>query len=300
MDCALIDIGKSTFEFGQAYVALSRVRDLSGMYVWNLDPAKIMAHPTVNEFYKGLLEDVVEEDVPCKIETSFGLELEDEGWRTIVLGWNASSTGQSCLTKVKERMSETRVFPEPNNILASLTSCPLSSVKVVVLGQDPYHGVGQAHGLSFSVGTGIVLPPSLKNIRKELLSDLGVEETFWPLTKGTLTSWARQGVLLLNAVLTVEEGKPNSHADMGWEDLTQRLLGAVVSSHSDEPLVFLAWGKYAQKVVNKLRLGPKHKVLDAAHPSPLSAHTGFFGSKPFSGANAHLVANGVQPIDWHI
>jgi len=301
LDCALIDIGKSTFEFGQAYVALSRVRDLSGMYVWNLDPAKIMAHPTVNEFYKGLLEDKVEEVVaPCRIESSFGLELEDEGWRTLVLGWTTSSIGQSCLTKIKERMSETRVFPEPNNILASLTSCPLSSVKVVVLGQDPYHGEGQAHGLSFSVGAGIVLPPSLKNIRKELLSDLGVEETFWPVTKGSLTSWARQGVLLLNAVLTVEEGKPNSHADMGWEDLTQRLLGAVVSSHSDEPLVFLAWGKYAQKVVDKLRRGPKHKVLAAAHPSPLSAHTGFFGSKPFSQANAHLVANGSLPIEWHV
>jgi uracil-DNA glycosylase len=243
----------------------------------------------------------VEEVVaPCRIESSFGLELEDEGWRTLVLGWTTSSIGQSCLTKIKERMSETRVFPEQNNILASLTSCPLLSVKVVVLGQDPYHGEGQAHGLSFSVGAGIVLPPSLKNIRKELLSDLGVEETFWPVTKGSLTSWARQGVLLLNAVLTVEEGKPNSHADMGWEDLTQRLLGAVVSSHSDEPLVFLAWGKYAQKVVEKLRLGPKHKVLAAAHPSPLSAHTGFFGSKPFSGANMHLDSFGVQPIDWRL
>lgn len=299
LDCALIDIGKSTFEFGQAYVALSRVRDLSGLYVWNLDPAKIMAHPTVVDFYTRLMEGVVDE-VPYMNETGFGSELSDEGWKTVVTGWARSTVGQSCLAKVKERSAETRVFPEKECILSALTLCPLSSVKVVILGQDPYHGIGQAHGLSFSVVGGTVLPPSLKNIRKELLTDLGVDDGFWPLHVGTLTPWVSQGVLLLNAVLTVEEGKPNSHAGMGWEDLTQRLLGAVVSSHSDEPLVFLAWGKFAQNIVYKLRLGPKHKVLAAVHPSPLSAHSGFYGSRPFSQANAHLSACGAEPVEWKL
>jgi len=301
LDCALIDIGKSTFECGQAYVALSRVRDLSGLYVWNLEPARIMAHPTVVDFYMRLMEggDAVP-TVPSIDENGFGADLQDDGWRSVVSGWSTSVIGQSCLLKVKERAAAVRVFPAKENILASLTSCPLGSVKVVVLGQDPYHGAGQAHGLSFSVAGGVVVPPSLKNIRKELLSDLGFDDGAWPLGVGTLTSWAKQGVLLLNAVLTVEEGKPNSHADMGWEDLTQRLLGAVVSSHSDEPLVFLAWGKFAQKVIYKLRLGPKHKVLEAAHPSPLSAHTGFFGSRPFSQANAHLVLNGCEAVNWKL
>lgn len=301
LDCALIDIGKSTFECGQAYVALSRVRDLSGLYVWNLEPSRIIAHPTVVDFYMRLMETGGEEAVvPYMVESGFGADVGDEGWRSVVSGWAASTVGQSCLAKVKERSSATRVFPAKENILASLTSCPLSSVKVVVLGQDPYHGAGQAHGLSFSVAAGVVVPPSLKNIRKEMLADLGFDDSGWPMGVGTLSPWAKRGVLLLNAVLTVEEGNPNSHADMGWEDLTQRLLGAVVSSHADEPLVFLAWGKFAQTIVYKLRLGPKHKVIASTHPSPFSAHSGFFGSKPFSQANAHLVSFGAEPVDWRL
>jgi ATP-dependent DNA helicase PIF1 len=301
LDCALIDIGKSTFECGQAYVALSRVRNLEGMYVWNLDPTKIMAHPTVVEFYEQLAKpQETLKPAPYVLESGFGAELTDEGWRSLVQSWTGTTIGQSCLAKVKERAATTKVFPEQPQILSALTACPLNNVKVVILGQDPYHGAGQAHGLSFSVQPGVPLPPSLKNIRKELLSDLAQEETFWPTTTGTLTPWAQQGVLLLNAVLTVEESKPNSHADMGWEDLTQRLLGAVVSAHADDPLVFLAWGNYAQKVIDKLRLGPKHLVLASAHPSPLSAHRGFMGSKSFSKANAHLDAFGVQPIDWRL
>jgi len=301
LDCALIDIGKSTFECGQAYVALSRVRDLSGLYVYNLEPTRIIAHSSVVDFYTRLMDtDAVVEEAPYMIDDGFGAELEDDGWRSVVSSWTTTVVGQSCLAKVKERAAAARVFPEKEHILASLTSCPLASVKIVVLGQDPYHGAAQAHGLSFSVSAGVLMPPSLKNIRKEMLSDLGFDDSGWPLGVGTLTPWSRRGVLLLNAVLTVEEGKPNSHADMGWEDLTQRLLGAVVSSHSDEPLVFLAWGKFAQNIVYKLRLGPKHKVLAAAHPSPFSAHHGFFGSRPFSQANAHLVAFGGEAVDWRL
>ena len=171
---------------------------------------------------------------------------------------------------------------------------------MILLGQDPYHGEGQAHGLSFSVLPGFPLPPSLRNIRKEMITDLSLGEGVWSEKIGTLTPWCKQGVLLLNSILTVEEKNPLSHASFGWEDLTQRLLGSVVSTHTDDPLVFLAWGKQAQTVLAKLKLGPKHIVLAAAHPSPLSAHNGFFGSKPFSKANAHLMEMGVSPICWTI
>jgi uracil-DNA glycosylase len=172
-------------------------------------------------------------------------------------------------------------------------------VKVVILGQDPYHGPDQAHGLSFSVRSG-TLPPSLRNIRREYLADLGLSEEAWPATSGNLTPWAAQGVLLLNAVLTVEEGKPDSHAGLGWEDLTQRLLGAVVAAHAEDPLVIVAWGRKAQNVAYRLKLGARHKILDGVHPSPLSANSGFFGSKPFSKVNALLTAAGGKPINWSL
>lgn len=298
LDCALIDIGKSTFECGQAYVALSRVRDLESLYIWNMDATKIMAHPTVVAFYQNLMES--EATTPdTTLAPGWGAEIADDGWRPVVTSWAATLTGRTCLERIQERSAAVRVFPAKDNVLTALRLSPLRSVKVVILGQDPYHGVGQAHGLSFSVLPGTTLPPSLKNIRKEFLDDGGKEEQ-WPATAGTLSSWAQQGVLLLNACLTVEEGKPNSHEQFGWDDLTQRLLGAVVAEHTDDPLVFIAWGKFAQTVIYKLRLSPKHKVLAAAHPSPLSAHTGFFGTKPFSGANAHLVSHGAAPIDWTV
>jgi len=300
LDCALIDIGKSTFECGQAYVALSRVRDLESLYIWNLDATKIMAHPTVVTFYQNLME-MKEEVTPTgSLAIGWGAELADDGWRVLVTAWAATTTGRACLERVQERAAVARVFPAKENILTAIRLSPLRSVKVVILGQDPYHGVGQAHGLSFSVLPGTTLPPSLKNIRKEFLDDLAADETMWPATAGNLSLWAQQGVLLLNACLTVEEGKPNSHEQFGWDDLTQRLLGAVVAEHTDDPLVFIAWGKFAQSIVYKLRLGPKHKVLAAVHPSPLSAHSGFFGSKPFSSTNAHLVAHGATPIHWAV
>jgi uracil-DNA glycosylase len=140
----------------------------------------------------------------------------------------------------------------------------------------------------------------LKNIRKELLSDLSLPETAWPLTTGDLRPWARQGVLLLNAVLSVEAGKANSHSGLGWESLTTSLLQIIADSHETTPLVFLAWGRYAQNVISKLTLRSHHTVISSAHPSPLSAHNGFFGSKPFSAVNTALVAGDATPIRWEL
>ena len=299
LDCALVDIGNSTFEYGQAYVALSRVRDLESLYIHNLVPSKIRAHPAVVDFYTHLMDAPAAATVAPVVTASadFGLDLTDEGWRGIVTAWAASATGSLCLSQVNERQAATTVYPPPTDILNALKVTPLSKVKVVILGQDPYHGPEQAHGLSFSVKSG-VLPPSLKNIRKEMLDDLALDESSWPLTTGNLTPWASQGLLLLNAVLTVEAGKPDSHAGMGWEDLTQRLLGTVIAAHSEDPLVFVAWGRKAQNVIYRLKLGAKHKIIEGVHPSPLSAHSGFFGSKPFSKVNDFLTAVGTTPINW--
>lgn len=299
LDCALVDIGSSTFEFGQAYVALSRVRSLEALYIHTLNASKIRAHPAVTKYYEELLETENKvADTPVVLASDFGADLTDEGWRSVVQVWAATEKGASCLARIEERRATIPVYPASQDVLSALRATPLKSVKVVLLGQDPYHGAGQAHGLSFSVRPGVSLPPSLKNIRKELVADLGLGESVWPAEKGTLTAWAERGVLLLNSVLTVEEGNPASHAGFGWEELTQRLLNAVVIEHKDRPLVFLAWGKVAQNVIYKLRLGAKHTVLADVHPSPLSAHHGFFGSKPFTRTNTFLESNGVAPIHW--
>ena len=299
LDCALVDIGSTIFEYGQAYVAMSRVRNIESLYIFHLDPSKIMAHPTVIDFYKHIHETVCVESVVNLSTHNFGSELADEGWSTIVENWAKTIPGMKCLTMVAERRAVVPIYPPPEQILSAL-SVPLSDVKVIILGQDPYHGAGQAHGLSFSVQPGIALPPSLKNIRKELLADLGKGDDIWPANKGTLTPWCTQGVMLLNSILTVEEKNPLSHASFGWEDLTSRLLGAIVCAHADTPLVFIAWGKNAQSVLGKLTLGPKHRILASVHPSPLSAHGGFFGSKPFTKTNAYLEEMGLSPIDWSL
>lgn len=190
-----------------------------------------------------------------------------------------------------ERKRGKRIFPKNSDIFHALAATPFAKVRVVILGQDPYHGPGQAHGLCFSVQPGIATPPSLQNIFKELHEDIGVAIP----GHGNLESWARQGVLLLNAVLTVEQGKPGAHANRGWE----RFTDTIVRSLSDnlQGLVFFLWGSYAQKkgsIVDRSR----HLVLCAPHPSPLSAHRGFFGSKPFSQANAYLTKQDKVPIDW--
>ena len=192
---------------------------------------------------------------------------------------------------VQKRRSEVRVFPEEKNVFNALELTPFESVKVVILGQDPYHGFGQAHGLSFSVQKGIPLPPSLKNIYKELQEDIGGE---FP-TEGDLSHWAKQGVLLLNTVLTVEEGKANSHKGMGWERLTNGLIESL--NELKHPVIFILWGKPAQDK-EKLITNPNHVILKAPHPSPLSAYRGFFGSKPFSKVNDILIQQGQSPIRW--
>lgn len=187
------------------------------------------------------------------------------------------------------------IYPPRGTRLAALELTPLDRVKVVILGQDPYHGAGQAHGLSFSVQHGVRVPPSLVNIYKELESDLGLPRP----AHGNLTRWAQQGVLLLNAALTVEDGKPASHQGKGWEAVTDAVVAAVAAKA--EPCVFMLWGSHARKkAANVPGLGPDthHLVLTAPHPSPLSAHTGWFGCKHFSKANAFLEAKGREPVDW--
>lgn len=189
----------------------------------------------------------------------------------------------------------TTIFPPKGTRLKALELTPLDAVKVVILGQDPYHGPGQAHGLCFSVPEGVQVPPSLANIYKELQSDLGVQRR----PHGNLEHWARQGVLLLNASLTVEAGKAGSHAGRGWEAITDAAVAAVAARAV--PSVFILWGSHARRKaanVPQLALGSAHLVLTSPHPSPLSAHAGFFGSKPFSKANAFLDATGRGPIDW--
>ena len=192
---------------------------------------------------------------------------------------------------VQKRRAEVRVFPEEKNVFNALELTPFESVKVVILGQDPYHGFGQAHGLSFSVQKGTPLPPSLKNIYKELQEDIGGE---FP-TEGDLSHWAKQGVLLLNTVLTVEEGNANSHKGMGWEKLTNRLIESL--NELKHPVIFILWGKPAQDK-EKLITNPNHVILKSPHPSPLSAYRGFFGSKPFSRVNDILIQHGQTPIRW--
>lgn len=186
-----------------------------------------------------------------------------------------------------------KIFPKGPEIFNAFHLTPLKKVKVVVLGQDPYHGEGQAHGLAFSVRQGVRPPPSLKNIYKELKSDLGIEAP----DHGELTRWAEQGVLLLNTVLTVEEGQPASHHNKGWESFTDRVIR--VLNERKEPIVFVLWGSPAQKK-QSLITDPHHLVLKSPHPSPFSADRGFFGSKPFSKINETLKKWKVTPIDWSL
>ncbi len=194
---------------------------------------------------------------------------------------------------VKEEYSKVAVYPPAEEIFSALHLTPLSKVKVVIIGQDPYHNVGQAHGLCFSVRPEVEIPPSLVNIYKELQSDLGCKIP----NNGYLVKWAEQGVLLLNTVLTVRAHQANSHQGKGWEQFTDAIIRAV--NAEDRPIAYLLWGRPAQSKMSMLD-NPKHKVFTAPHPSPLSAHRGFFGCKHFSQANAFLEENGLAPIDWQI
>ena len=194
---------------------------------------------------------------------------------------------------LREKEQGKRIFPRGAEYFRALDLTPLDRVKVVILGQDPYHGEGQAHGLCFSVRPGVRIPPSLVNIYKEIESDLGIPRA----CHGFLEHWARQGVLLLNSVLTVEMGRAASHQGQGWERFTDAVIRTV--NESDKPVVFMLWGAYAQKKAAFVDQ-QKHLVLRAPHPSPLSAHAGFLGCRHFSKANAFLESNGREPIDWRL
>ena len=195
--------------------------------------------------------------------------------------------------KVLEEYKTIRVFPASDDVFNAFNYTPLSKVKVVILGQDPYHNDGQAHGLSFSVKPNIAIPPSLENIYQELKDDVGC---YIP-NNGYLKKWADQGVLLLNTVLTVRAHQAFSHRGIGWEEFTDAAIRAL--NEQDRPIVFILWGKPAQAKKSMLN-NPNHLILEAPHPSPLSAYRGFFGSKPFSQTNDFLTAHGCEPIDWQI
>lgn len=204
--------------------------------------------------------------------------------------------GQPYMAELKrfllaQREAGKRIFPNGSQWFRALDLTPPEDVRVVILGQDPYHAPGQAHGLCFSVPDGVQLPPSLRNIYKELESDLGIA----PARHGFLEHWAKQGVLLLNSVLTVEMGCAASHRERGWERFTDAIVAEV--NAQDRPIVFMLWGSYAQKK-GALVDTSRHLVLKAPHPSPLSAHAGFFGCRHFSKANAFLESKGLPPIDW--
>lgn len=194
---------------------------------------------------------------------------------------------------VYKAYEEHTIFPDKKNIFAALKYTPYENVKVVILGQDPYHGLGEAHGMAFSVCPGIKIPPSLQNIYKELHEELGC---YIP-NNGYLMKWARQGVLLLNSVLTVQKDLPASHRGIGWEAFTDKIIEEV--NKKDEPVVFMLWGNFAKSKAS-LITNPKHLVLTCAHPSPFSARYGFFGCNHFKKANEFLRENGKQPIDWQI
>lgn len=219
-----------------------------------------------------------------------------DGWKA-ALGTEFSQPYMQALKDflLAEKGAGKTIFPKGGEWFRALDLTPLDKVRVVILGQDPYHGLGQAHGLCFSVQPGVRPPPSLVNIYKELEADLGIARP----GHGFLEHWARQGVLLLNSVLTVEMGQAASHQGRGWERFTDAVIRAV--NARAEPVVFMLWGAYAQKkaaFVDSVDKGGRHLVLKAAHPSPLSAHNGFLGCRHFSKANAFLAARGLPPIDW--
>ncbi len=197
------------------------------------------------------------------------------------------------MKQVENEYNTKIIYPPKNYIFNALKLTPYHNVKVVIMGQDPYHGIGEAHGLSFSVQKEVKLPPSLRNIYKEIYDDLNIEEP----NNGDLTSWAKEGVLLLNSSLTVEKDKPNSHQKLGWNKLTDYIIK--VLNDKDNPVVFILWGSFARSK-KSLITNPKHLIIESAHPSPFSAHHGFFGSHPFSKTNQFLENNGLEKINWQL
>ena len=225
--------------------------------------------------------------------TEAGVKLEESWKRSLSAEFASPYMAKLKDFLLAEKTAGKQIFPKGSDYFRALDLTPIDKVKVVILGQDPYHGAGQANGLCFSVKPGVRTPPSLVNIYKELNADLGIA----PVRHGFLESWAKQGVLLLNSVLTVEEARAASHQEQGWEKFTD----AVIRTVNDEcdGVVFLLWGSYAQKKAAFVDQ-TKHLVLKSPHPSPLSAHNGFFGNGHFSKANEFLVSRGREPIDWQL
>ncbi|EYB69593.1 uracil-DNA glycosylase [Deinococcus phoenicis] len=215
-----------------------------------------------------------------------------DSWDKVLEGETSRPYFRDLTAFVARERAAGPVYPAPEDMFSALRLTPYDEVKVLILGQDPYHGAGQAHGLSFSVRPGVRIPPSLQNIYKELKADVG----FKPPKHGSLVSWARQGVLLLNAVLTVRQGEANSHAGKGWEQFTDAIIRAV--NDKPERVVFVLWGAYARKKA-KLVTNPQHVIIESAHPSPLSVAK-FLGTRPFSRVNAALEEAGETPIDWQL
>ena len=214
-------------------------------------------------------------------------------WQPIIEEITREATYKRLREFLIKEYNEQTIYPEADNVWTAFQWTPFDEVKVVILGQDPYHGPEQAHGLSFSVQPNIAIPPSLRNIYKELQADLGIE----PVQHGYLEHWAKQGVFLLNAVLTVRAHQAHSHRGKGWEELTDYAIASL--NKRQEPIVFILWGAAAGKK-RALIDESIHVVLTAPHPSPLSAYRGFFGSKPFSQTNEHLVRTGQEPINWQL
>lgn len=219
----------------------------------------------------------------------------EEGWKNSLTDFLLSARMDQLRAFLKAEIQADKViYPPSSLIFNALNTTPLNQVKAVIIGQDPYHGPNQAHGLSFSVQKGLALPPSLRNIFHELNSDLGIA----PAKHGNLTQWAEEGVLLLNSVLTVEAGQPTSHQKQGWEDFTDAVID--VLNQEREHIVFILWGAYAQRKGQRIDQD-RHLVLKAAHPSPLAANRGgFFGCKAFSKTNNYLKQNGIEPIKWQL
>lgn len=216
-------------------------------------------------------------------------------WQTLISQEQAKPYFQLLLTNIQQqRAGGLTIFPSENNVFNAFENVDISEVKVVILGQDPYHGEGQAHGLAFSVLPNIKIPPSLTNIYKELCTDI---DDFVTPNHGFLQPWAKQGVLLLNTVLTVQQANAHSHAKLGWETFTDAVITEL--NEQNDHCVFILWGAHAQKKGRNINNG-KHLVLAGPHPSPLSAYRGFFGSKPFSQTNTWLASKGLSPIDWRL
>lgn len=214
-------------------------------------------------------------------------------WDKVLKEMFDSKEYQAFFQRIEKEYQNKIIYPKKENIYNALKLTPYENVKVVIVGQDPYHGENEAHGLSFSVQKGIKLPPSLKNIYKEILNDLNIVEP----NCGDLTSWAKEGVLLLNSVLTVEKDKPASHAKIGWNKYTDYIIQKI--NEKEKPVVFILWGNFA-KTKKELITNPKHLIITSAHPSPFSARNGFFGSKPFSKTNEFLKENNIKPINWQL